>query len=504
MAAPSGQQPRTRATSSANPFNDASVAATATVPVPDMPRRRGNTAQAAEPAPVMYLSAQGSNSVEQAAHKFLATADVPVPGAGEQLPEQLAQCSRWENLLAAVPNQQHGPQLNQGDLFKRVCSLLVLNRTMSATVELQDAFGADLFSLDTAAVSVEVPLLLLAAYVGDAADAAEGTSQQCSRMGQLIAACWALVDGIEMPGLASPSTCATVKSLPPVAALAWGTKACVMCSTLWLQAHQAICVDMASGSAPSAAARFPRSAAYALLGCVQRVWQQDTAQLKEQWRGQHALAALTCAVSSVTSLVRVYLHVGQLQAAASGQQLLQTLARAAEAAAPAGDSTAQAVLQLMNAVVLSCDASLGVAQGDPSIALVAAEEADTAALAATPPPLAEGGGEEASTTTCSLGDAQALHILAQNAVRSGCSCLCMAGSVLAGKAWHGLRLGNQLIASNAPAYMGMSKAICSNVTTMYDLTSTKTDAQFAREVLTQVASKYHLAQVLQGGWIKTI
>jgi hypothetical protein len=78
----------------------------------------------------------------------------------------------------------------------------------------------------------------------------------------------------------------------------------------------------------------------------------------------------------------------------------------------------------------------------------------------------------------------------------------MVASVLAGRLWEGMQCGSQLIASDAPAHMGSSRAICANVTNMYDLTSTTADAQFAREVLAHVAGKYQLTQVQQGGWIK--
>ena len=449
----------------------------------------------------MYLSAQGSNSVEQAAHSFLATADVALPNAAETNPAQLAAAARWEAVLAAVPAEpQPATTAEQHQaVFMRTCALLALNRMKSAVVELGDALDGDVAASDAPpSPPLPLPLLLLRAYTLDASAATEGLQQECTNLRQVSLACWAVVDGGVCPAGVDSRAHESAAALSPQAALAWGCKAALLCSTLWMQAHQQACDELGTGAIVPNAAVLQRSAAAALYNALSRVWDGNLGQVQLQWQGEHALAALTCAVAVASSLVRVYLHCGQLQAAVAGQQLLAQLERAAQAAGAAdGDETA-AVLQLIRASVLACDATVSLAQGNSAIALAEAEEADTAAVAAGSQGLGTSQG------TCALADGQALHTMAQHAVRSSCSCLCMAGSVLAGKAWAGMRAGNQLIASNAPAHMGMSRAICSNVTTMYDLTSTKTDAQFAREVLTHVASKYQLAQVLQGGWIKTI
>jgi len=459
----------------------------------------------------MYLSAQGSNSVEQAAHSFLATADVPLPNSSETAPRGLAQSSRWEALLSATASlhEDSTTQPDYGNVFMRTCALLALNRLKSSVIELDAALGGvDEESVPAGAV-LPAPLLLLRAYAMDASAAEDKAEHSCRMLGEVITACWSVVDGVEPPPSTSCSTAACVRGLSRPAALAWGCKGTLLCSTLWMQAHQDACSEMAAGSAAPHGVAFHLCAATALQAAVVRVWDAPAGQLLQQWQGEHALPAFACAVAAASSLVRVYLHVGQLLAAASGQQLLLQLERAASGIAQAGEAGNHAAMQLLRAVVLSCDATLSLAQGSPAIGLAEAEEADTAALAAATAAEMDDTGAAAppagdTDTACRLADAQSLHMMAQSAVRSGCSCLCMVGSVLAGKAWGGMRAGNQLIASNAPAYMGMSKAICSNVTTMYDLTSTKTDAQFAREVLTQVASKYQLAQVLKGGWIKTI
>lgn len=481
------------------------------MPVPDAPTRRG-AGGADRPTPpqevahpVLYLNAAGTNSIDQAAHRFLATADVPLPSEDDSLPPgHLCALGRWAEvpptaslhlrLLAAVAQDKWADALA---LLKSAGLLGASPDTLET--ELATA-AAEWGGGDVAKPVVGLPALLTAAAVQDEVAMREGTGctapAPCLNLQRFLAASTpAALAGGASP---HPSLTAAFRCLPPSVAIASRVKTRLHIARIWMQQHALLVQESGTGDTPPAATpRIVPSAAFVCEAGVKELWRADASAPQEGWKGAvPASVAAHGALACATALLRVFCMVGNVTGATDAQQLVECLGRAA---APTEDETPSVMRSSVEAAVLHSDSLMAMLQGSAELAATAAAEAETRVIgvatqhtdSAEPAGSDVWGGGHVGPGT---GPAVVL--------RSSAACAALAADVLSGQLWKGLAAGNALLASNAPAHIGSNRAIVGNMGTMYDLSSTASDASLARDILLRVAAKYRLQHVVEGGWIK--